>query len=221
KRVRAADPRLRAARTRGGRGDGGAMTDDDVRRRAIDPTASFLVQAPAGSGKTELLIQRYLTLLARVEEPEQIVAITFTRKAAAEMRSRVLRALAAAAAGTAPKEPHEALTLELATAAFARDAARGWGLADQPQRLRIDTLDALNVWLAQQLPILSGGIAGAAIVEDAAAEYRVAARRTLSELAEAGEVGAAVRLLARTFGNDLDALETLLAELLPKRDQWL
>src|SRR3546814_9483603 len=65
-------------------------SDHLARARALDPAASFLVQAPAGSGKTELLTDRILALLATVNRPEEIVAITFTRKAASEMHARVL-----------------------------------------------------------------------------------------------------------------------------------
>src|SRR5512140_697005 len=113
-----------------------ALTIPDLRAReeALSPTRSFIVQAPAGSGKTELLIQRYLGLLATVNEPEEIIAITFTRKAAAEMRERVLRVLAEVAAGKAPESEHERRTQELARAALARDAARGWRIDDSPAR---------------------------------------------------------------------------------------
>ncbi len=95
-----------------------APADAGVRRAVLHPARSFIVQAPAGSGKTELLIQRYLTLLARVDEPEAIAAITFTRKAAGEMRLRVLSALEKAARGTPPESVHERETLELAEAAL-------------------------------------------------------------------------------------------------------
>ena len=68
--------------------------DAGARARAVDPSASAVVQAPAGSGKTSLLVERYLALLARVDRPDRVLAITFTLRAAAEMRARVIDALA-------------------------------------------------------------------------------------------------------------------------------
>src|SRR6202451_4855457 len=73
-----------------------APPDSAARRRAIEAAGSVLVQAPAGSGKTTLLAQRYLRLLSTVDAPERILALTFTRRAAQEMRERVVQALKAA-----------------------------------------------------------------------------------------------------------------------------
>ena len=106
--------------------------DHAARDRALDVGASFIVQAPAGSGKTELLIQRCLALLATLEEPESLLAITFTRKAAAEMRERILGALRevqSPGSGTARLEPR---TRALASAALAADARHRWGLIGNP-----------------------------------------------------------------------------------------
>lgn len=195
--------------------------DARARAQAIDVTRSFIVQAPAGSGKTELLIQRYLALLGHVDLPEQIVAITFTRKAAAEMRRRILAALADAATEAVPAQPHRAKTHTLAKAALERARMLDWGLELQPQRLRIDTLDAMNAWLAQRLSVLAGGVAGAEIIDSPVNCYRLAILRTFESLDSGGELAAALTTLLRGLDNNANRLERLLLELLPKRDQWL
>ena len=72
--------------------------DQSARDMALDASQSFVVQAPAGSGKTELLIQRLLTVLATADSPSEVLAITFTNKAAGEMRERLHSALLSAIA---------------------------------------------------------------------------------------------------------------------------
>ena len=196
------------------------------RRRALDPAHSFIVQAPAGSGKTELLIQRYLLLLAHVDHPEEIVAVTFTKKAAGEMRERVLEALAAAQTGKVDafeheNHAHEKLTLELATAALRRDAQAGWRIAENPARLRIQTIDSLCAALTRQMPILSRFGSQPENIDDAAELYLEAARATI-ELVEGNDAVAqdVERLLAH-LDNDIARIETLLADMLQRRDHWL
>ena len=198
-----------------------AIPDLAARRRALDPACSFIVQAPAGSGKTELLIQRYLRLLACVEHPEEIVAITFTRKAAGEMRERVLDALADARAAKAPASAHERTTLELAAAALARDTEAGWGVTANPARLRIQTIDSLCAALTRQMPMLSRFGSQPESIENAAELYLEAARATV-ELVESDEaVARDVERLLTHLDNDVGRIEGLLAGMLRRRDHWL
>ena len=61
--------------------------------RYLDITKSVIISSPAGSGKTEKLARRYVNLLLGGSEIEKILAITFTEKAAAEMKERILSIL--------------------------------------------------------------------------------------------------------------------------------
>ena len=197
------------------------VTDAAQRERALDWRASFIVQAPAGSGKTELLIQRMLALLGQVDAPEEVMALTFTRKAAGEMRARVLDALDAASAPQPPSLAHARTTWALARAVHRRDAEAGWGLRASPNRLRIMTIDALCANLARQRPVLSAFGTAPATLEDAGPLYAQAARRTLAMLDQGDDVAAAVARLLQHTDNDAGMAEALLAQMLQRRDQWL
>ena len=131
----------------------GLQEDESARIEALDTTRSFIVQAPAGSGKTELLIQRYLRLLATVDNPEEVLAITFTRKAAAEMQLRVLQALQAAGRDEEPQEAHEKVTAAAARSVLQKDRERGWDLIRNPRRMRIQTLGRFKCLVIQNVAI--------------------------------------------------------------------
>lgn len=201
------------------------LLDLDLRARAqaLDVSRSFIVQAPAGSGKTELLIQRYLRLLSVVENPEEILAITFTRKAAAEMRDRVLLAMRDARTGKEATEAHHQTTLEAARSALQRDERLGWRLLESPHRLRIQTIDALSAAIARSMPVSSGLGATAELLSEQAihAIYRSAAAATLDWLVAGGDNGKAVRSLLAHLDNHSGAYVEHIARMLETRDQWL
>ena len=195
------------------------LFDQDARAQAVGSDASVLVQAPAGSGKTTLLTQRYLRLLARVDAPERILALTFTRLAAHEMRERVLAALLAARASEAPPQMNRD-TWKLAVAARRHLAKRNIDVESQPSRLRIETIDAFNAWLAGQLPIAAGVGVGLRVLSESRSSYEEAARRCLAH--EAADVfGAAVERVLELDDQRWRKLVKLIADLLPSRDRWL
>ncbi|WP_256209121.1 exodeoxyribonuclease V subunit beta [Nitrosospira sp. Nsp14] len=198
------------------------------RLRVLDPGESFIVQAPAGSGKTGLLIQRYLRLLACVNEPEEIVAITFTRKAAAEMRERLMKALVQSRITSHPtgiaETGYEKTTREAASAVLHRDIEASWHILENPARLRIQTFDSLCAWLTRQMPVLSGFGSQPETVEDATDLYLEAARAIVrlveGEAVEEGVAHDTGRLLEH-LDNDVERLEKLLIGMLARRDHWL
>ncbi len=198
------------------------VSDLGERERALDPALSFIVQAPAGSGKTELLIQRYLALLGRVERPEEITAITFTIKAAAEMRLRVFAALRMARHESRPHAPHESRTWDLARIALERNDALGWKLEESADRLRVQTIDALCASLTRQMPVLSQFGAQPEVIEDASALFAEAARDVIAMLEGPDKpVAADVAHLLEHLDNDAAKAGELIATMLAQRDHWL
>lgn len=196
--------------------------DTIARETALDPTRSFIIDAPAGAGKTELLTQRFLLLLSRVDEPEEIIALTFTNKAAAEMRDRIMQSLVGATAPLDSKAlPHKQATYRLACAVLERDAQRRWQLLQQPGRLRVMTLDALSARIARQMPLLSRFGTQPTIASDAAPFYEQAARNTLDQLEDGTPESETVARALAYFDNDGSRLQRMLVSMLARRDQWL
>ena len=191
-------------------------SDHVARARALDASNSYLVQAPAGSGKTELLTDRILALLATVNRPEEIVAITFTRKAASEMHARVLSKLRDGN-GPMPGTEHGQRSWQLARDALARDDELGWKLLQHPARLSIRTIDSFCAGLVRGMPWLSelGGMPD--IADNAQAHYEAAARATVA-LVDDFE---AVRVLLAHLDVDTQAAVDAIAAMLGQRDQWL
>ncbi len=195
-----------------------SRADAEARERALDPQRSILLQAPAGSGKTSMLTQRFLRLLCTVDDPGEILAITFTRKAAAEMRARVTQALRGEIAAD---DPCAAQLHTLTAAALRHGTTRGWNLAHDPGALRIQTIDSFTYWLASQLPIAARAGGTLRVTETPQELYRRAARRTLLAAEADAVLGADTELLFERLDNHWNNVERLLADMLEQRAHWL
>ena len=111
------------------------LPDQNARRYAVDPTHNVVLEASAGTGKTRVLVERYVNLLRAGVEPDHILAITFTRKAAAEMRQRIVDRL---------KEASR-------TNEF--DAARWRDLKARLGDIAVSTIDAFCLQLLREFPL--------------------------------------------------------------------
>lgn len=198
------------------------LSDAAEREAALDLNSHVLVMAPAGSGKTGLLVTRMLRALCTAEEPEQVVAITFTNKAAAEIRARVLELIHAAASDNLGEVPASAAAA--ARALVAHSAARDWNLLHQPERIRALTIDSFNSQIASQLPLLSGMGGSVRVGDDPWALYSEAVTRLFAELEEdalADEDREAMQMVLRLANNRIDQVLPPLINLLSAREQWI
>jgi ATP-dependent helicase/nuclease subunit A len=136
-----------------------APQDQEARDRALDPRGSFHLDAPAGSGKTAVLLARFLTLLARVNDsPQEVLTLTFTRKAAGEFRERAMKYFWSPPELGPDIPPHERQLLELAGRAFQHLDRKN--LAHQyllvPERLPVTTFHGFCVQLLKVAPHEAG-----------------------------------------------------------------
>ena len=109
--------------------------DREGRLHAVDPRYNVALEASAGTGKTRVLVDRYINLLRAGVDPSNILAMTFTRKAAAEMRERIIATLRDAAARG-----------EIAP-------ARWRELRDRTDDIAISTIDAFCLSLLREFPL--------------------------------------------------------------------
>ena len=116
-------------------GPSGPLEDAAARRFATDPTNNVVLEASAGTGKTTVLVARYVNLLRAGVDPAHILAITFTRQAAAEMRERIIRELRRSAARSAA------------------DRQRWRDLRDRLAEITISTIDAFCLSLLREFPL--------------------------------------------------------------------
>jgi len=199
--------------------------DRKVREEALNTGESFILEAPAGSGKTALLTARYLALLARVSHPRQILAVTFTRKAAAEMSTRITQVLKQAQLKErpSPENPWESLLLSLGEMALKKHQAHP-AILFNPESLQVGTFHGFCASLVRDWPLEAEIPPGLGVLEDI--EQEAILERAvdqyvgdvLSEKAPGEEIEAYKRCLG-SLNNNPDALSGQLLDLLRRRDR--
>jgi ATP-dependent helicase/nuclease subunit A len=176
---------------------------EEKQRRASDPDVSAWVSAHAGSGKTYVLTQRVLRLLLAGVRPSQILCLTFTKAAAANMSSRIFRVLSEWAVLDDKSLDDAVGKMGVAIGSVAeRNFARQLfaRAVETPGGLKIQTIHAFCERLLHAFPLEANAPAGFQVLDDAAgAELLEATRRRAIERAmrEAGDLHAALTHVAR------------------------
>jgi len=129
--------------------------DTEARELALDITQSHHVEAPAGSGKTMLLVARFIKLLSCVRHPHEILALTFTNKAAGEMKTRIGAVLQKAHSGLPPSSDLEGDLLKSAKKALKHHEAHRFLLLS-PEGLQVTTFHGFCYALIKRAPLEAG-----------------------------------------------------------------
>ncbi len=147
--------------------------DQPARTYATDPRHHVVLEASAGTGKTRVLVDRYLALLAAGVDPRHVLAITFTRKAAAEMRDRIVADLQA------------------------RHPAVWQALRDRADEIAVSTIDAFCFSLLREFPLEAGLDPGFSLADETevARLVEVALDGTLRECRDRATYDEGIRLV--------------------------
>ena len=178
------------------------MSDFELRERALH-LRSFIVEAPAGSGKTRLLTDRYLKLLTIVDAPEEIVAITFTKKAASEMKSKILERIKK---GDSP----------FAQTILKRSQEKGWDIEHNLSRLKVMTIDKFCHNVVSQIPILNKMGDKPNITDAPEKYYEECVKQTL----QAKELMEDIKIVFTLYDNEYEKINRRLIAMMSIRDQW-
>ena len=192
---------------------------------ALDPQRSVVVEACAGSGKTWLLVSRIVRLLLAGARPSQILAITFTRKAAQEMAARLRDWLELLA--TAEDDEVREFLRQRAVSDADLDAllpvARGLYeqlLTAQPP-VTITTFHAWFLQLLRQAPLDGGALGDVTLLEQTAGLVDEAWQLFAADLQRHRDsaAGRGLDYLFAEYG--LDSTRSLLVNFLHRRTDWL
>jgi ATP-dependent helicase/nuclease subunit A len=125
------------------------LADATARRHAVNPVENVVLEASAGTGKTRILVDRYVNLLLAGVDPDHILAITFTRKAAAEMRQRIIERLREANR----TGPLDAGRQSAGSQRPRFDEARWRDLRTRLGDIAVSTIDAFCLSLVREFPL--------------------------------------------------------------------
>jgi len=197
------------------------VNDQKQRDQSLNISDSFIVQAPAGSGKTELITQRYLKLLGTADVPENILVMTFTNRAVDELKHRIISSLNRARLHP-PEEPHKRKTFDLASKVLEQSNLKEWDLLNHPSRIKIITIDSLSSLIVSRYPSIDQLIPPQTMINTYEYEqiYQEAAENTLL-LIEEDEYQASISSVLLYLDNHVDRFYRLIVQMLSKREQWL